>query len=267
MHRVRSATARPVWCRPRPERSWPRPDCPPQICGPRASIDFSHFAVTPIEGRARPGSSTFQSLARGRDVETDYLNGEIVLLARLQGGRAPINAALQARVNRAVQEGTAPGSLPADDLAQVLAAATVLIDAPTLAAELAGATPPAVLDVRWALGDPDGEKHYLDGHVPGAVFADLDTELAAPASTEGGRHPLPALADLQVAARGWGLRTGQPVVVYDNNGGQSAARAWWLLRWAGVGRRPHPRRWAGRLVAPSANSSPEPSVRAPATWC
>ncbi len=94
--------------------------------------------------------------------------------------------------------------------------------------------PPALLDVRWALGDPDGEKHYLDGHVPGAVYVDLDTELAAPPSAEGGRHPLPDLADLQRAARGWGLRSGQAVVVYDNNGGQSAARAWWLLRWAGA---------------------------------
>ncbi len=91
-----------------------------------------------------------------------------------------------------------------------------------------------MLDVRWALGDPDGEKHYLEGHVPGAVFADLETELAAPPSVAGGRHPLPDLAVLQSAARGWGLHNGQAVVVYDNNGGQSAARAWWLLRWAGV---------------------------------
>jgi thiosulfate/3-mercaptopyruvate sulfurtransferase len=88
--------------------------------------------------------------------------------------------------------------------------------------------------VRWALGDPDGEKHYLDGHLPGAVYVDLDTELAAPPSSAAGRHPLPEVADLQQSARGWGLRQDQPVVVYDNTGGLSAARAWWLLRWAGV---------------------------------
>ena len=124
--------------------------------------------------------------------------------------------------------------MSASSLAQLLASATVLVDAGTLRVELAGWRPPALLDVRWALGDPDGEKHYLEGHLPGAVYVDLDTELAAPASPEAGRHPLPPLEDLQRAARRWGLRHGQSVVAYDANGGQSAARAWWLLRWAGV---------------------------------
>ncbi|NNH70319.1 sulfurtransferase [Nocardia uniformis] len=91
-----------------------------------------------------------------------------------------------------------------------------------------------LLDVRWALGDPDGPQHYLDGHIPGAVFVDLETELAAPASPARGRHPLPEIAHLQKCARSWGLRTGDTVVVYDATGGMAAARAWWLLRWAGV---------------------------------
>ncbi|WP_425301696.1 sulfurtransferase [Nocardia wallacei] len=91
-----------------------------------------------------------------------------------------------------------------------------------------------LLDVRWALGDPDGPQHYLDGHIPGAVFVDLETELAAPPSPARGRHPLPDLAHLQKCARSWGLRAGEPVVVYDATGGMAAARAWWLLRWAGV---------------------------------
>ena len=131
-----------------------------------------------------------------------------------------------------VQEGGAPGRLTAAELAGTLAQ-TVVVDAATLAAELRAGQPPALLDVRWALGDPDGEKHYLDGHLPGAVYVDLDEELAAPPSPQAGRHPLPDINDLQRAARRWGLRAHQPVVVYDDNGGLSAARAWWLLRWAG----------------------------------
>ncbi|WP_411157485.1 sulfurtransferase [Nocardia otitidiscaviarum] len=91
-----------------------------------------------------------------------------------------------------------------------------------------------LLDVRWALGDPDGPQHYLDGHIPGAVFVDLETELAAPPSPARGRHPLPELAQLQKCARSWGVRTGDTVIAYDATGGMAAARAWWLLRWAGV---------------------------------
>jgi thiosulfate/3-mercaptopyruvate sulfurtransferase len=90
-----------------------------------------------------------------------------------------------------------------------------------------------LLDVRWALGDPNGREHHLEGHLPGAVYVDLNTELAAPASPEAGRHPLPDVADLQAAARRWGVRADRPVVVYDATGGLAAARAWWLLRWGG----------------------------------
>ncbi|MGO4614509.1 sulfurtransferase [Nocardia sp. 2YAB30] len=91
-----------------------------------------------------------------------------------------------------------------------------------------------LLDVRWALGDPDGPQHYLDGHIPGAVFVDLESELAAPPSPARGRHPLPDTAQLEKCARSWGVCDGDPVVVYDATGGMAAARAWWLLRWAGI---------------------------------
>ena len=102
-------------------------------------------------------------------------------------------------------------------------------------AELLGSEqPPVLLDVRWALGDPHGRDHYADGHIPGAVYVDLDTELAAPASPEGGRHPLPDLTELQESARRWGIGAGRAVVVYDDLGNTAAARAWWLLRYAGV---------------------------------
>jgi thiosulfate/3-mercaptopyruvate sulfurtransferase len=108
---------------------------------------------------------------------------------------------------------------------------TVLTTAEQL---LAGAGDAALLDVRWALGSDTGHDDYLAGHLPGAVFVDLETELAAPASAAGGRHPLPSLQGLQSAARRWGLSDGSRVVVYDATGGLAAARAWWLLRWGGM---------------------------------
>ena len=91
-----------------------------------------------------------------------------------------------------------------------------------------------LLDVRWQLGRTDGREQYLAGHLPGAVFVDLETELAAPASPAEGRHPLPSLQALQAAARRWGIDHRSRVVVYDATGGLAAARAWWLLRWGGL---------------------------------
>ncbi len=110
----------------------------------------------------------------------------------------------------------------------------VIVSAADLAHELAGPRPPHLLDVRWQLGGPPGIDAYRAGHLPGAVYVDLDAELAAAPSAAEGRHPLPDIADLQAAARRWGLRTGSAVVVYDDSGAMSASRAWWLLRWAGV---------------------------------
>ncbi|MFC7449570.1 sulfurtransferase [Rhodococcus daqingensis] len=110
----------------------------------------------------------------------------------------------------------------------------VLVTADELAARLGASRPPVVLDVRWALGDPNGRDHFRDGHIPGARFVDLETELSAPPAPELGRHPLPGIADLQNSARRWGIGTGDAVVVYDATGNTAAARAWWLLRWSGV---------------------------------
>ncbi len=92
---------------------------------------------------------------------------------------------------------------------------------------------PVLLDVRWQLGDPDGLAHYEDGHLPGAVYVDLETELAARPSAAEGRHPLPTLGQLQSAARRWGISQDSAVVIYDDWNNYAAARAWWLLRWAG----------------------------------
>jgi 2-dehydropantoate 2-reductase len=75
-----------------------------------------HLRVTGIAGHFRGGGSTWQSLARGREVETDYLNGEIALLGRLHGVPTPANAQVQALMSSAAASGTAPGSMPAADL-------------------------------------------------------------------------------------------------------------------------------------------------------
>lgn len=110
-----------------------------------------------------------------------------------------------------------------------------LISVDDLSQEIAGARPPVLLDVRWSLLGPPGRQDYDRDHLPGAVFVDLDTELAAPPGA-GGRHPLPAAADLQAVLRRAGVTVDREVVAYDADNGSAAARAWWLLRWAG-----HPR--------------------------
>lgn len=114
------------------------------------------------------------------------------------------------------------------------------ISASQLVTELADANPPVLLDVRWQLstakaaGAPpfDGRAEYAAGHLPGAVFVDLDRELAS-APGAGGRHPLPDVAVFGAAMRRAGVSSGRPVVVYDGGQGWAAARAWWLLRWTG----------------------------------
>ncbi len=112
------------------------------------------------------------------------------------------------------------------------AAGGLLISAEPLATELAGEPRPVVLDVRWRLGGPPGIHSYRRGHLPGAVFADLDRDLAGPPGPAG-RHPLPDAAVVQAAMRAAGVGQGRPVVVYDDGDATTAARGWWTLRYFG----------------------------------
>ncbi|MEV0394036.1 sulfurtransferase [Polymorphospora rubra] len=107
-----------------------------------------------------------------------------------------------------------------------------VVDVAAVAAALGSARPPVVLDVRWRLAGPPGRDDYAAGHLPGAVFVDLDTDLCGPPGA-GGRHPLPDPAALTRVLRAAGVDARRPVVVYDGGEGQAAARAWWTLRWAG----------------------------------
>src|SRR6201995_513129 len=96
------------------------------------------------------------------------------------------------------------------------------------------ADPPSqtLLDVRWQLSTGAQPDLYASGHIPGAVFVDLDRDLSAPGG-DGGRHPLPAAEDFERAMRAAGVRDTTPVIVYDDANGLPAARAWWLLRYFG----------------------------------
>jgi thiosulfate/3-mercaptopyruvate sulfurtransferase len=109
-----------------------------------------------------------------------------------------------------------------------------LIDAAGLNTRMASGQRTVLLDVRWALGDPEGRSHYLKEHIPGAVYVDLPTQLADPADPGRGRHPLPSPVRFQDVARAWGICDGDVVVAYDDAGNTSAARVWWMLRNAGV---------------------------------
>ena len=111
---------------------------------------------------------------------------------------------------------------------------SVLISVEELAAAIASDDAPRVLDVRWTLAAPDGRPAYAQEHLPGAIYVDLNEDLAAPPSTFEGRHPLPTQGTFERAARAWGLLEGEAVVVYDDAAGMAAARAWWLLRHAGL---------------------------------
>jgi thiosulfate/3-mercaptopyruvate sulfurtransferase len=107
-----------------------------------------------------------------------------------------------------------------------------LLSVAALADALASARPPSVLDVRFRLGGPSGRPDYEAGHIPGAVFVDLDAQLCGKPGP-GGRHPLPEPAALQTALRAAGVGRDRPVAVYDAGEGHAAARLWWTLRWAG----------------------------------
>ena len=91
-----------------------------------------------------------------------------------------------------------------------------------------------ILDCRFDLADVDaGRADYLAGHIPGAVFVDLNRDLAAPPGAHTGRHPLPSVEDVTRLFSHLGIDRSTEVVVYDGGNGSLAARTWWMLRWLG----------------------------------
>jgi thiosulfate/3-mercaptopyruvate sulfurtransferase len=111
-------------------------------------------------------------------------------------------------------------------------AGRLLVSVESLAAELATGRGPVVLDVRWRLGGPPGIDSYREGHLPGAVFTDLDHVLAGPPGPAG-RHPLPDPDEFQAAMRAAGISQDRSVVAYDDGDCMAASRGWWVLRYYG----------------------------------
>lgn len=111
---------------------------------------------------------------------------------------------------------------------------SVLIQVTELARRLGADEPLTVLDVRWSLLGPPGEEAYREGHLPGAVYVDLDSQLAGPPGA-GGRHPLPDPDEFAATMRAAGVSSDRPVVVYDAGDSMAAARAWWCLTYFGHG--------------------------------
>ena len=91
-----------------------------------------------------------------------------------------------------------------------------------------------VVDVRSSLADREaGRRAYRAGHLPGAVFLDLETDLSAPLAAHGGRHPLPDPERAAATFGAAGIGPDTHVVAYDDAGGMVAGRVWWMLRWLG----------------------------------
>lgn len=101
-----------------------------------------------------------------------------------------------------------------------------LVDAAWLADNL-GSPGLVVADVRWS-PDGSGRTGYESGHVAGAVFVDVDSDLAAPAGPRG-RHPLPEPAEFARSMGALGIGNADIVVAYDAASGSTAARLWWML--------------------------------------
>jgi thiosulfate/3-mercaptopyruvate sulfurtransferase len=114
-----------------------------------------------------------------------------------------------------------------------------LVDAGTLQGllrtpQLLGTPQLALIDCRFDLMRPEaGRRAYLEAHLPGARYADLNRDLSAPVGAHTGRHPLPTPAAFAAALTGLGISNDSQVIAYDDANGSFAARLWWMLRWVG----------------------------------
>lgn len=106
-----------------------------------------------------------------------------------------------------------------------------LLISPAELRDLIQTSRPRLVDTRWKLGDPTyGRATFEKGHIPGAIYLDMDRDLAGPPGGPGGRHPIPSADAFSDTMSGAGVDRDTPVVSYDAGDGVGAARLWWLLR-------------------------------------
>ena len=111
---------------------------------------------------------------------------------------------------------------------------TPLVSPEQLAAAIAAGATPAIIDCSFDLADTGaGARAFEQGHLPGAIHAHLDRDLAGAKTGRNGRHPLPTRADWAATLGRLGVTPARAVVLVDAQGGMYAARAWWMLLWAG----------------------------------
>jgi thiosulfate/3-mercaptopyruvate sulfurtransferase len=115
---------------------------------------------------------------------------------------------------------------------------TTLISASELHSLMTSRHPLMVFDCSFELMNPTaGDAQYQQGHIPGALRADLDRHLSAtkgaPDAASGGRHPLPSLEVFAAWLGSVGLTPNMQVVVYDRQGGNYCGRLWWMMKWVG----------------------------------
>jgi thiosulfate/3-mercaptopyruvate sulfurtransferase len=91
-----------------------------------------------------------------------------------------------------------------------------------------------LFDCRFDLARPDdGRARYEDGHLPGAIYADLNRDLSRAPTPGSGRHPLPTPEAFEARLCSWGVNRDSQIVAYDDTNGMYAARLWWMMRWLG----------------------------------
>jgi thiosulfate/3-mercaptopyruvate sulfurtransferase len=124
-----------------------------------------------------------------------------------------------------------------------------------------------VVDCRHELSNAEaGRQQYAAGHIPGAVFADTESELSGRKTGSNGRHPLPDREALAALFSSWGIGSNMQLVAYDASGGPFAARLWWLARWVGHDKAAVLDGGWPAWMATTNWSSTEPPARVPARY-